>query len=99
MGEGEFALVLYICPPTQTLILHEIHNHDDLSSYLKNNSFVEHLLQEINGARVDTKLRGIKATHITSGNIGENNGGSHWMRLQPFCVHVFMNTLDDGAKH
>ena len=74
-------------------------NTDDFSSYLKNNSFVEHLLQEINRARVDTKLRGIKATHITSGNIGENNGGSYWMRLQPFCVHVFMNTLDDGAKH
>ena len=47
-------------PNRVLVILHEIHNHDDFSSYLKNNSFVEHLLQEINGAGVDTKLMASK---------------------------------------
>ena len=47
-------------PNRVLVILHEIHNHDDFSGYLKNNSFVEHLLQEINGAGVDTKLMASK---------------------------------------
>ena len=71
-------------PNRVLVILHEIHNHDDFSSYLKNNSFVEHLLQEINGAGVDTKLMASK--QLTSPVI-------------TFCVHELMNTLDDRAKH
>ena len=70
-------------------------------AFWKNDSFVEHVLQEISGACVDTEPRGIEATCIVSGDrerphASLKNQASD--QGQTFHVHVFTKTLNDGAK-
>ena len=61
-------------------------------AFWKNGSFVEHVLQEISGACVDTEPRGIEATCIVSGDrerprASLKNQASD--QGQAFHVHVF----------